>query len=292
MKIEDESAAELSLGDNASGQEWSRIFVEKRFVIHKSRSGDDVKIPLKTNHWHVIRVEVDLKDREDQYFRIYLDGQFMMESHAGQEEVRQINYFKIHKAHGIALENLYGVGYHPTQEVSYPFYPRTFIDIDFQIHPDVSGWQKEFYDDSHWRKASLPLSLGSERHEGEDLFLRKELEIGSYKKAFLNIETLDPGGEIWINGKMAALVRDRYPIRLDVSDYLIPNTRNLIAFKVDHFYLNPEEGIPSPHSPLDKNPNWFAGRAWLDLTEETLVEDAFLYTTALEENRAEIRTDI
>src|SRR5699024_2584670 len=40
------------------------------------------------------------------------------------------------------------------------------------------------------------------------------------------------------------------------------------------------------HSLLDNNPNWFAGRTFLDLTSSTLVEDVFVYTDTLEEDKA------
>src|SRR5690625_8027661 len=43
---------------------------------------------------------------------------------------------------------------------------------------------------------------------------------------------------------------------------------------------------------VDHNPGWFAGRAWLDLTRNTLVEDVFFYTSSVEEEQAEIHTDI
>ena len=193
---------------------------------------------------------------------------------------------------GVEIDELWGVGYQQTTQVATPYYPHTFIDENFDVKPAINGWQTMFYDDYQWGEAKLPFGQGSERHKGEDLYFRKTIKLDDFKRAYLNIETLDPGGEVWVNGKMVALIKDRYPIRLDLSKHLKPYAENQIALKVDHFYLNPREGIKMPSSYLDNNANWFAGRAWLDLTGETFVNDAFFYTKSIENERADIQTQI
>ena len=91
---------------------------------------------------------------------------------------------------------------------------------------------------------------------------------------------------------MVSLIKDRYPIRLDISRYLKPFAENQIALRVFHFFLNQEEGVKMPCSYLDFNAGWFAGRASLDLTGETFVNDAFFYTKSIEEGKAVVHAKI
>ena len=95
-----------------------------------------------------------------------------------------------------------------------------------------AGWNMPEFDDSQWQTTELPKSHGSERYAGEDLYLRKRVDVGKFTKAFLNIETLDPSGDLWINGRLVARSPKRHPIRLDVTEYLKADTGNLISIKV------------------------------------------------------------
>lgn len=292
FQLKEDAEGEFRLGNNTSGGAMSRIVVKDGKLIFNTEPDADDEIYIGSDQTCTIRMEVDLTEDEPRYFNLYLNGEFLKEIRIQDGNFRQINYFEVNEASGVSLYHLYGVGYHPVNQPSYPYYPRTFIDIRYDLHPDIRGWENEYYDDSRWKTSALPVSLGSERHEGEDLYLRKYVKTDDFQRAFLNIETLDPGGEIWINGRMVALIRDRYPVRIDVTDHLKPDFENLIAVKVNHFYLNPGEGVASPHTMLDNNPGWFAGRAWLDLTDETLVEDVFFYTSSLEREQAEIYTNV
>jgi glycosyl hydrolase family 2 len=283
--------AEFLLQNNATEKAFTKIGIEGGNLSYYSMGNKAGDVSLKMDEWHQIKIEANLDKEDDkQHYNLFIDGQLAGDFLLANEEVMQVNGFESKAAGNIEIDELFGVGYHRTAQTQQPYYPNTFIDENFDIKPEVKGWESKTYDDSSWPTASLPIGQGSERHKGEDLYLRKTVKLNDFKRAYLNIETLDPGGEIWVNGKMVALIKDRYPIHLDLSKYLKSNSENLITLKVNHFYLNPAEGTISPHSPLDYNANWFAGRAWLDLTGETFVHDAFLYTKSLKDGNAEIQT--
>ena len=290
---EDSSNVEFSLQDNATGKAIAKIDIDSNRLAYYSRETKTGDVSLIMGEWHQIKIEGNLdKLKGSQHYNLYVDGQLVGDFVAANEEVMQVNGFAIKSSAGIEIDELFGVGYHSTTQPSQPYYPNTFIDENFDMKPATEGWQTMVYDDRQWGEAKLPFGQGSERHKGEDLYFRKKIKLEDFEKAYLNIETLDPGGEVWVNGKMVALIKDRYPIRLDLSKYLKPFAENYIALKVNHFYLNLAEGILAPHSPLDNNATWFAGRAWLDLTGETLVNDVFFYTKSIEEEKANIQTKI
>lgn len=290
---EADTKASFFLKDNATGNAFSKIEINKGSLSYFTEGQNAHKLELKPNKWHLIKVEANLDKLNDkQHYNLYVNNKLVADYVVANQEVTQINGFEVQSSAGIAFDELYGVGYHQTNNVKQPYYPHTFIDEHFSIKPSTTGWATAYYNDTKWETATLPLGQGSERHKGEDLYFRKKIQIEDYKRAYLNLEVLDPGGEIWVNGKMVALVNDRYPIRVDITDFLTPNATNLIALKVNHFYLNQARGVLSPHSPLDNNATWFAGRAWIDLTEETFINDVFLYTQSIGDNKADVKTEL
>jgi hypothetical protein len=122
---------------------------------------------------------------------------------------------------------------------------------------------------------------GGKDHTGEDLYLRTWVALQELPdKVWLNVETLDPGGEIWVNGSLVAVARDRHPMRIDIGSFLQPNTKNLLALKV---YANDPDMISRqlPHSGSDNNIGWFAGKMHLDLTNHAWIDDVFVHTVAI-----------
>jgi hypothetical protein len=104
------------------------------------------------------------------------------------------------------------------------------------------------------------------------------VRIDDFEQAFLNIETLDPEGDVWINGRPVAVLPNRHPAKIDITKYLKKNSDNIIAVKVYHFFLEPELGEYMSHTPLDLNFGWFAGQITLDLTSTSYIDDVFVYT--------------
>ena len=138
-----------------------------------------------------------------------------------------------------------------------PYHSEMLLNEDFEEVPSMTGWQEEAYDDSAWQTVHLPSALGGLQAEGESYYLRKKVKVGDFKYAELQLETLDPAGEVWINGEVAAVLEGRQPRMLDVTRYLIPNQENLIAVRVKPYQAT-LRAIPAPSDP---NRGWFLGRA-------------------------------
>ena len=66
----------------------------------------------------------------------------------------------------------------------------------------------------------------------------------------------------------------------------------ILRLKVNHFYLNAREGVLAPHTYLDFNAGWFAGRTSIDLVGETFVNDAFFFTKSIENGKAAVHAKI
>jgi len=281
------SGSEFSLLDNRSGKIFAKIKMDGNSFAVYSKGLPAGKIACEPLKWYHIKIEADMAGPDGgQNYNVFVNDQLIGDYIAANETSSQVNAFEIKTANGAEMDDLYGVGYQPTTDASFPYYPKTFIDENFDVKPSIDGWQTNNYDDNRWNTTKLPFAQGSERYEGEDLYFRKTIKTEDFKRSYLNIETLDPGGEVWINGKMVALINDRYPIRLDISRYLKPFADNQLALRVYHFYLNQQEGVKMPCTYLDFNPGWFAGRASIDFVGETFVNNAFFYTKSIENGNA------
>ena len=103
------------------------------------------------------------------------------------------------------------------------------MDDDFEKICSIEGWQELSYDDSCWKKVNLPSVHGGLREQEESYYLRKKIFVEDFGRAVLKLETLDPGGEVWINGQPAAVIHDRRPVNMDVTSYVKRNSENVIA---------------------------------------------------------------
>ena len=293
VRLQEEGAiADFLLQESRTGKVLARIKLSKNSCSFFSKGGEGGSVGCNPLKWLEIKVEADMTGGEDQRYNVLVNEKVVGDYITANEVAAQVNAFEIKTSGGVEIDDLYGVGYQPTAEASFPYYPKTFIDENFDVEPSVEGWPDDTYDDKSWKTTTLPFAQGSERHEGEDLYFRKVIKTDDFKRAYLNIETLDPGGEIWVNGKLVSLIHDRYPIRLDITRYLRPFAENQVALRVFHFYLNQQEGVKMPCTYLDFNPGWFAGRASLDLVAETFVNDAFIYTKSIDDVKAILHAKI
>lgn len=279
--------------------------------FYRTANGEERKGgAYQASRWYDLRLEVDLAaySRKSDFaqYNFYVDDSLVADyvkverTRAGLgagyaqnfTSLSAINQLTIRAPQGTRLDDVWGVGYHPTGRESYPYTIATFLDEDFSTKPPIDGWQTADYRAQLWQQGTLPIAHGSERHSREDLYLRKKVFVPTYEHARLVIETLDPGGEVWINGKVVAAVHKRYPIDLDVTEHLVPGDTNLLAIKVNHFYLTEREGEIMPHSSLDFNVGWFAGRMHLALVGKTTVEDVFVHTQELTDQQATLKTRV
>ncbi len=283
--------AEVGFGDNG------------RFYYTTADNATVESDSYKANQWYEFKIEFDMaasrRTQDLVRYNLYIDGELVADYVPLQRvvtggvgyaqnftSIAGINRMTLRSGPDVKIDDIWGVGYHLTGRESYPYTVETFLDENFEPVRSIEGWQYPDFRDSTWENGTLPIVHGSERYAEQDLFLRKKIEIGDFSRACLNIETLDPGGEVWVNGRVAAVITDRSPQCIDLSSFLQKRAENLIGIKVNHFYLQEGVGEIMPHSSLDFNIGWFAGRMSLDLLDLTSIRDAFVYTKSLGDNKA------
>ena len=164
-----------------------------------------------------------------------------------------------------------------------PYRMELLYDEDFCEVPKMEGWQRTDYEDTSWETVGLPSPHGGRSEAGEDYYLRTKVRVDDFKTAFLDIEALDPAGEVWVNGEPAAVLKGRIPRRIDVAEYLRPNAENVIAVRVKPYYAHHS----MLHTPSDHNIGWFLGRTSLILNNEKChIDHALVHTVALSDTGA------
>lgn len=242
--------------------------------------------PYETNTDYIFELDVDL---EGNGFNLRINGTTVA-AFAPLASSRSVDLLEIISDGGLIVKSVYGEGYsqaHFTEDTNsrdVPYYVTTLIDEDFTVRPDIEGWNEQGYDDSAWGVCDLPHPHGGERFKGESLYLRKVVNPGGFAVAELNIETLDPGGEIWINGEVVHVQHHRLPVKLDVSKYLNKESDNLIAIRV---FPNKVE-TTNRHTAMDLHTGWFSGRAWLDLRAQSYIKDLFVHTREISDDTSTV----
>lgn len=163
-----------------------------------------------------------------------------------------------------------------------PFHSSLMMDEDFEEVLPMEGWQHPIYDDTRWKKVNLPSVHGGLREKEESYYLRKKVKIADFGRAVLKLETLDPGGEVWINGQPVAVINNRHPHNLDVTDYLLPNSENIIAVRVKPYKAKNQ----MLHSPSDPYTGWQLGRTELILTNRCMIKGVYPHTVSIEAGQA------
>lgn len=230
-----------------------------------------------------LKLELDFVYKKwNLYINEQLQADFVDFADTACEEVASF-CAKIPKDRNI-VSGIWGVGYHRKDDAYEPYTIATFVDEDFRDSVGMDGWNKPGYDDNGWESASLPIVHGGERYADQDLYLRKEIVIDEVPPvAQLYLESLTPGGEVYINGRLAAFVQDECCHTIDVTKYLVPG-KNLLAIRV--YADKIEEAEKMTHTHTDLYTGWFAGRMHLDLLPEIYIEDVFTWTDSLAEGNA------
>ena len=178
-----------------------------------------------------------------------------------------------------------GIGYHHNPDDAYePITMEMLLDEDFSAPICMDGWKKSGYDDSRWRQGTLPIVHGGLRHAGESLCLRRTVHMDELPAvAELYVESLIPGGEIYVNGRLAAHVTNACQHRVDIARYLHKGDNQLAVL----VYTNE---IPQrdkmTHTHTDVHTGCSAGRMHLDLLGEIWFDGVFTWTVSLSEGCA------
>ncbi|MBQ9612818.1 MAG: hypothetical protein IJV14_09550 [Lachnospiraceae bacterium] len=250
------------------------------------RSGGDAsgqentnKKPGKTSGDSTVLVfEVDLEERR---WNLYVDEQLaadfvpLSDLQAGSVSTLRVTCPEV-----ICV---WGVGYHRLQDSPYePYTIETFLDEDRNASvTDLARWNLPGYEDGQWAQDELPIAYGSERHAGEDLLLRRTVTIDAVPPvALLHIEGLIPGGEIYVNGRLAVFVQRECGESADIAGYLKEGV-NLIAIRVYADHVLEEDKMT--HTGMDHYTGWSCGRMTLDLLPPVYISDVFTWTDSLTE---------
>lgn len=221
-------------------------------------------------------IEGDLTQRR---FNGYVDGKLIHDFTLMEDtSVTCIEAFTVSSSGKCYLDDLFLFSHTPTDNVNYPYNSSVLLDENFETKPAAEEWQSFDFDDSHWKDADLPAVHGGLREKDEFFYLRKKVFTGDFEKAFLQIETLDPGGEVWVNNEVVAVVNNRHPQEFEVTKFLKKGRENIIAVKVNPYKLN----YPMPHTPTDHHIGWFLGRTKLLLTSKCRIKEVEVFTEKLE----------
>ncbi len=229
-----------------------------------------------------LEIETDLESGK---YNLYVNEQKVVDF-LPLDNIKPFDAISVSAGKGTFIDNLYGVKYTkiiPTDNKNsrdIPFLINTFLDEKFSLTPQIHGWQAGSYNDEQWAEIELPYAHGGDRYKNESMYLRKNVYVNDYDIADLNIEALDPGGEIWVNGEVIMLIQKRTPVKIDISGYLNKNSENTIAIRV---FPNKVEHT-NRHTSSDLYTGWFAGRSWLDLHKMQYINDVFVYTKDLDKD--------
>ncbi len=272
------AALDIQLGDNAANA--LQITLEKESVEVTSE-GERSRSRINSGSQASGRTPVHMiieGDFTERSMNLYLNGKLVSDFVPfADRKAEQIDLLRLTARGRVEIEDIFLFSYEPAFDTpQQPIRSSIILDEDFERKPDVNGWNTLGFDDNHWRKVTLPAAHGGIREAVENLYLRHEIELEPFERATLEIETIDPAGEIWVNGQVVAVTKGRHPIRLDLTTFLKPG-KNLLAVKVKPYYSN----HPMLHAPDDRNIGWFLGRTRLLLSSTCMIEKAEAYTKEL-----------
>ena len=275
-------------------QQWRSLFKLSVFVPKNGAFtwtlGDAVQVnqqDIPQNKWVAISIDLDLENAK---YNLTIDGRKIVDFKP-TSSTHRLNTLTFKGSKGVRLDNIHCVQYTKGKFTKHknsrdiPYTINTFLLEDFRLKPEIKGWQTLSYDDSLWETREIPYPHGGERFKDESLYMRKIVSVADFKVAELSLETIDPGGEIWINGEVVHVQQNRHPVKIDISKYLKPNQDNILGVRV---YPNRVKHT-NRHTPADEYTGAFTGRSWLDFRNDRYIDDLFIYTSSIDDTKATVR---
>ena len=145
---------------------------------------------------------------------------------------------------------------------------------------------------------NLPYRIGGFKNRDKYLILTKEFFAPDSKKAVLDLDSLDPHGTVYVNGKEVIKTDGFERQTLDIAPYLNKNDNNEIKIIVDP---RAPETLFNWHRQTDTYNGWFCERVSLTFINECEVKDilvrtnkvcdkvSFAVSASLDAKKAEIR---
>jgi hypothetical protein len=274
IKILNDNVCSLTFSDRENSILSIRI---KKGEINYGSGTGFIKSQISGNGWINTVIEGDLTQKR---FNLYINGKLIQDYIPMIKNPSSvITDLEIHSEGETQFDDFFLFNHFPTSDIFRPYISEVVLDENFEEKSPVGGWQKINFDDRKWIDINLPAVHGGLREKDEDFFLRKKIHIDNFERATLVLETLDPGGEIWINNEVAEVIHDRYPHELDITKYLLKNQDNIIAIKVRPYKVN----FPMEHTPTDPYVGWFLGRTALVLSSKCMINNVRITTKQIGE---------
>jgi hypothetical protein len=230
--------------------------------------------------WHAFRLKIDLQENR---YLVEVDGvrvtPFVRLGHSGA-----VARFELESEGLVRVDDLAGVRFvrGSVSQDGFAYRPESVVRESFEVVPPLDGWTGVRYDDSDWEDVTLPYAHGGFSQVGEDLYLRCQMELPEGPpRALLELEGIDPGGVLFVNGKKGADIRDRYPAWIDISHLVRPG-RNQLAIRI------PARVVPNlmHHASADPHIGWSTYRVRLHRTAAARIRRAQAHTGRLRPGEA------
>ena len=273
LKIENGSSCQISLFDGTN--QAITFGIKKDKVVYGTENIIREITHLKNNDWVNIKIEGDLTQKK---FNLYVDDKRIQYYIPIMDtSVIAITQLLIQSAGTSFINDIFIYNHTPTDKVRKPYVSKVVLDEDFKHKLPVKEWYSPDFNDTNWEQVTLPSAHGGLREKEEAYYLRKKVKLDEFQRAVLKLETLDPGGEIWVNGQVVGVISNRHPVELDITKQLKKNVENIIAIKVNPYKMN----NPMIHSPTDHYTGWFLGRTTLELSHKCKITDVLVHTKTI-----------
>lgn len=153
-------------------------------------------------------------------------------------------------------------------------------------------WAEQLsFDDRAWEKADLPYAIGGIRHKDQLLFLRKVFLVSENKRVFLELDSLDPHGTVFVNGTKVLETDNFMPHKVDITAHVKAGEANLLAVMV---YPRAPEMYYYWHRHDDCYHGWFANRIAILETDPVCTIEAPVVRTIklLRDGKAEVEVEV
>ncbi|GAA3407395.1 glycoside hydrolase family 2 TIM barrel-domain containing protein [Paenibacillus hodogayensis] len=167
--------------------------------------------------------------------------------------------------------------------------PYEEVDMERPVDTIDLDWTQRGYDDSAWSRTYLPCAVGGFRERDKPLLLRKTFSVEANKRVILVIDSLDPHGDVWVNGTLVREQKHFLQARIDITAYVTSDGANTLAIQV--YPRAPEVYYPW-HRNTDVYHGWFAGRMRIEQTGSSVISEPVVRTRSVGgERMAEIEIE-
>ena len=280
LKSEKSSSCRISLLD---GNKQAIIFgIDGNKLIYGTENSIKEIEHLSNNDWVKLKIEADLTQKR---FNLYVDDERIQYYIPIMDtSIESISQFSIQSKGTSFTNDIFIYNHTPVDKIRQPYVSTVVLDENFQEKSEIDRWQTCEFNDGAWKEVKLPSVHGGLREKEEDWYLRKKVNLDDFQRAVLKLETLDPGGEIWVNGQVVGVVTNRHPVELDITKNLVKGSENTIAIRVYPYKIN----NPMVHTPTDHYVGWFLGRTTLELSHKCKITDVLVHTKKIGEKATQV----